>query len=548
MNTHVIFSQNSRKGIPEKNLIQAEAERIFDAVGDSLPPIKCSMSAGLKIDRRIDGLYVTTGTIKFRATGLSPDNLHRMKVALASTWADSEEPPFVQYLDLYRQDQVDYYADELFKALGIKPSVFKREVRSLIAVLENERVSLLEGRTPDTASELSDEEKTKALSFLKNPGLLQNISDSLKSIGIVGEEQNSLLLYLVATSRLLPVPVGAVISAPSAAGKSHLLNSLFSVFPSDAVYSYSCLSPKALLHHSGNLDRKILSVDSDSLSSCLSLLSGIINDQRVSSLLAQTDEKLNRKIAEELHSQCRTSVILSSKNPNSIPAAIRQSLLNISLDESVEQTTAIIKARLARLSVSAMKSSCEIERISRILQNAQRLLKPVDVFLPDELLLDTSIKLLMHRRSITAILSIAQSIALLHQYQRDVSKGFLLIERDDLQKAIALTNGTVQALPSEISAPAQKLLHVIENLVREKQKKNEEPEKAVPSWEFTRKELRPMLGWSESYLRLVIKELQKAEYIARVTGSQGAQYRYVLLVDESEIAEHRSSFAVTIKN
>jgi len=98
--------------------------------------------------------------------------------------------------------------------------------------------------------EMSKEERKEALALLKDPELLGRVQDDLTKMGIVDEERNKVLIYLIATSRKMPQGLAGTLKASSSAGKNHLLNSAVSLIPPEDVKEFTYLSPKAL-HYMG---------------------------------------------------------------------------------------------------------------------------------------------------------------------------------------------------------------------------------------------------------------------------------------------------------
>ena len=66
------------------------------------------------------------------------------------------------------------------------------------------------------------------------PRILDRFAEDLHKAGLVGEERAAKLLYLVLTSRVLDRPISAVVKAPSAAGKSYLVDTVLRFFPGAA--------------------------------------------------------------------------------------------------------------------------------------------------------------------------------------------------------------------------------------------------------------------------------------------------------------------------
>jgi hypothetical protein len=68
----------------------------------------------LKIERKSEGLYIVTGELLFRVSGLNIENLHRLKVALRVSKSDKQGDEYCQFLDLYRSDERNFFAEEAF--------------------------------------------------------------------------------------------------------------------------------------------------------------------------------------------------------------------------------------------------------------------------------------------------------------------------------------------------------------------------------------------------------------------------------------------------
>jgi hypothetical protein len=73
----------------------------------------------------------------------------------------------------------------------------------------------------------------EAMDFLTQPGLVERIIDDFAMLGCIGEKMNSLLTYLVATSRIMEYPIACIIRGESAAGKSNLAENISKLIPKD---------------------------------------------------------------------------------------------------------------------------------------------------------------------------------------------------------------------------------------------------------------------------------------------------------------------------
>ena len=93
---------------------------------------------------------------------------------------------------------------------------------------------------------MTDQEKQEPLSILKDPGLLDIILDHLHRCGVVGEDTNLLVAWLVSLSRKLERPLGLCIRSRNAAGKSYLLQAVAAFIPEEDKLEFCTLTPQAL--------------------------------------------------------------------------------------------------------------------------------------------------------------------------------------------------------------------------------------------------------------------------------------------------------------
>jgi hypothetical protein len=90
------------------------------------------------------------------------------------------------------------------------------------------------------------------------PRILARFGADVRRAGLVGEDRAAKLLYLVLTSRLLDRPISAVIKAPSAAGKSYLVDTVLRFFPGSAFYTVTGMSEKALVYSEESLEHRVI--------------------------------------------------------------------------------------------------------------------------------------------------------------------------------------------------------------------------------------------------------------------------------------------------
>jgi hypothetical protein len=88
--------------------------------------------------------------------------------------------------------------------------------------------------------------------------ILDRFAADVRKVGLAGEERAAKLVYLVLTSRLLERPISAVLKAPSAAGKSYLVDTVLRFFPPSAFYTVTGMSERALVYSEEPLEHRTI--------------------------------------------------------------------------------------------------------------------------------------------------------------------------------------------------------------------------------------------------------------------------------------------------
>lgn len=111
--------------------------------------------------------------------------------------------PIRQNLDLYHSSQVHKLTEHIAGLFELPTEEIQTTIEELTSQLEQWRMSQLEllSKPKQEKPTLIASEKTKALKWLKSPILMERTQTLLGEAGIVGEEVNRLLLWLVMSSR-----------------------------------------------------------------------------------------------------------------------------------------------------------------------------------------------------------------------------------------------------------------------------------------------------------------------------------------------------------
>ena len=166
-------------------------------------------------------------------------------------------------LDLCSHKQREQFARAAAIALNVKPEQIGNDLKRVLVTAEDiqdEQVTLALTPKPKM-TELTDDERSEALEFLRSPDLIGRIVEGFAACGVVGEETNLLVGYLGAVSRLLERPLGILIQSSSAAGKTSLMDAVLAMMPKEAKVKYSAMTGQSLFYM-GDMDlrHKILAI------------------------------------------------------------------------------------------------------------------------------------------------------------------------------------------------------------------------------------------------------------------------------------------------
>tara|TARA_E500000318_G_scaffold103621_1_gene108858 strand:- start:75 stop:461 length:387 start_codon:yes stop_codon:yes gene_type:complete len=117
-------------------------------------------------------------------------------------------------------------------------------LQELTNELETYRLSQLdqEGENEFTIRELTKKEETEAIRLLKKPNLLQLTNELIGNSGVIGEEINRLLMYIIFTSRKSNNPLHCISLGSSGTGKTHLQSKVSDLMPEEDKIEMTVLS------------------------------------------------------------------------------------------------------------------------------------------------------------------------------------------------------------------------------------------------------------------------------------------------------------------
>jgi len=185
-------------------------------------------------------------------------------------------------------------------------------------------------------------------------------------------------------------------------------------------------------------------------------------------------------------------------------------------------------------------------------QHAQRLLRPLHVVNPYAEQLTFMDDKTRTRRDHEKYLTLIDTIALLHQYQREVKQvkhqgevmEYVEVTLEDIRRANQLAHDTLGRSLDELPAQTRKLLNHCVDWVACQAKVDSVKCDAV---RFTRKQLREATGWSDTALKVHLARLAEMEYLLVHLNGHRQRFHYELLY-QGETGSHTMLKLLDIDN
>ena len=268
---------------------------------------------------------------------------------------------------------------------------------------------------------VSDTDKAEGLKLGRHPDLAGEILRDMEKLGLMGEAANKLIGYLVMTSRKMDDPLALLILSGSGAGKSHLQDTVLSLCPDEDLIKLTSLTDRALFYKGeDSLRNKVLAVEE------LAGADGARLRHPQSHLSQKTGHRIHHQKSADRQAETQvntvhgpTAVFQTTTNPRT-DAETRSRFILISVDESPEQTRAILEAQRQSHTLEGWRQRLRGKPSCGGITPFSGCLKPVPVVNPFEPLLSYPDDRLLVRRDHPKYLNLILAVTFLHQLQRPV--------------------------------------------------------------------------------------------------------------------------------
>ncbi len=514
------------------------------------------MAAEIKLDiTNPNAITYITEELGFTILGgIRMDGLDRLRVTIRievinrkfehyMNNADLAALPVNHNLDLYNDVQVEKLIRKTAERLEVGTLQITKAIADITRQLELYRLQQIEEQ--QTAREvkkkiLLPDEREAAINFLMQPNLMQRTNDSIGKAGVIGEEANRLLMYIIFTSRKRENPLHIISFGSSGAGKSHLQEKVAELIPEeDKVPSTSFTSNALYYMGEYDLQHKIILVeDMDGAEPVLYALRELISKKHIIKLVPQKDSKgVTRTIAFKVKGPvtvagCTTQESIYEDNAN-------RSFL-IYIDESKAQDENIMSYQ--RKKSAGTINSEEEKNIKALLQNTQRLLQPVQVRNPYAELLKIPNEVFKPRRTNAHYLQFIEAVTFYHQYQREkhtdkqTDETYINTTLEDIAETNKLMKEVLLRKADDLSGATRNYFELLKELLQQQKQST-----------FTNKEIRKQLRLPGTTVRRYHTELLQSGYIKLQEDEKRKGYLFEI-VSYEEYTQLQKSIAIVLDN
>lgn len=464
--------------------------------------------------------------------GIKLEGLDRMRSTLKVQLQESSRPPVRHNLDLYNDTQLEKFIRKCAERLEIGTGILAASLSELTEELEKYRLQEIKAKEENLkpkSKKLDLGEIQEAETFLRQKDLLAGTNEMIGRSGVIGEETNRLLMYIIFTSRKRERPLHVIGLGSSGTGKTHLQEKVGELIPEEERVSITTLSENAF-YYFGKQELKnkvILIEDLDGAENALYPLRELQTKKRIVKTIASKDHKGDTKTkylvveGPVCVAGCTTKEHIYEDNAN-------RSFL-IHLDEGTVQDEKIM-AYQRRLSAGEI-DTYEQKEIQEFLQNTQRILKPITIRNPFANKLDLPRSVFKPRRTNNHYLQFIEAVTFYHQYQReqltDKETGEIYIETtlEDIGNANRLLKEVLLRKSDELTGSCRNYLENLKTYLKSKGKKD-----------FAALEVRKQLRLPKTSQWRYHKQLADSYLIRKVKRNDRQTDRFEL-TDEKEYQE-----------
>ena len=500
-----------------------------------------------------ESITYTTEELNFTILGgIKLEGLDRLRVTLKIEVANRKFKHYLnnpdiadlalrQNLDLYNDTQVEKLIRRTAERLEVGSTAIAKAIADITNQLESHRLTELEKQqqTAVIKKQLTENERQAAADFLSEHNLIGRTTEYIGKSGVIGEELNCILMYIIFTSRKLNHPLHVVSLGSSGTGKTHLQEKVSELIPDEDKLEITTLSENAFYYFGQReLSNKLILIED--LDGALNVLFPLRE--------LQSKKRINKTVTFKDTRGITKTITLTVEGPVSVAGCTTKERIYednanrsflIYLDESSEQDNKIMQYQ--RELAAGLINTDEQEKIKQLLQNTQRILQNIKIVNPFAPQLQLPKEVFKPRRTNKHYLDFIEAITFYHQYQReqkaDESTGEIYIETsiEDIAEANKLMKEILLRKADELSGACRNYFEQLKQWLQTENKSS-----------FTNYEARMALRENHSNQKRYMLQLQLGHFVKQVTQKEKSKSHIYEIVSAEEYQQLKNRIGTVL--
>lgn len=197
------------------------------------------------------------------------------------------------------------------------------------------------GKEKVTRAERRRAEK-EALKRLRSPDFFIKVLRTLKKAGLVGEELNALVLFIVVVSRILDHPLNAFVKGASSSGKNFLVKLILFLMPRRAVKEITSASEQAWNYSQSDFRHCVVYLqEQNEAAGTIDPIRQLISEGKLIRLVPKYEKG---KLVTKKHVTYGPVAAISTTTKDRLKKDDETRHISLRVDESKEQTRQIVKS------------------------------------------------------------------------------------------------------------------------------------------------------------------------------------------------------------
>jgi DNA primase catalytic core len=532
------------------DLINQRTDFSFSIEKEKQPSSETIPSSVTKLDTRNTELLIYDNCqLRIEVWGgIKITGLDRMKVTLKVQHKTKQLLPIRDTLDLYSRQQTENLIQTISENFDANIKQTETTISELTNELENYRIKKIEALQPkqEIKNELTAAARQTAINELKKEKLLERHNKMIGLTGIVGEEKNRMIAYLIYGYRKNGNPLHVMFLGASGSGKTYLQEKISELIPDEDKMEITQITENALYYFKQEeLKHKlIIFEDLDGALQVFYPMRELQTKRKISKTVTLKDSKGNLKTITIVVegpvciSGCTTKEKIYEDNAN------RCILLYIDMSKDQDKKIMEYHAAVESGDIDQDREN----QYKELFKNIQRVLRPIQVNNPYSKFITLPEAVFKPRRTITLLRGFIKAIAFYHQYQREVKKDkhgqlYIDVTVEDIEAGFYYMQDVLFSKSDELTKATREFLEQLKRL-----------SKQSGSDTFNAKMIREQLRMNPGNMKRYLAELVRYGYIkANGNRYRKGSYEYsIVKMDEyealkSQIEQHLQSILQTIR-